>query len=79
MTVKEFLDGNKLADLEDFEIKECRKIADRVKELNTQFEALDDKTSIAGLNVAFESQLLVGKAAGMEMIMDYIEHLAKIS
>lgn len=79
MTVKKFLDGNKLADLEDFEIKECRKIADRAKELNTQFEALDDKTSIAGLNVAFETQLLVGKAAGMEMIMDYIEHLAKIS
>lgn len=76
MTVKEFLDGNKLADLEDFEIKECRKIADRVKELNTRFEALDDKTSKAGLNIAFESQLLVGKAAGMEMIMDYIEHLA---
>lgn len=76
MTVKEFLDGNKLADLEDFEIKEYRKIADRVKELNTQFEALDDKTSKAGLNIAFESQLLVGKATGIEMIMDYIEHLA---
>lgn len=79
MTVKNFLESNKAAIMYDFANKELEKILARSKELNKKMKALSDKNSVEGLNILVESQRLAGKIEGINLIMEELERLAKIS
>lgn len=79
MTVKEFLENNKAAIMYDFANKELEKILARSKELNKKMKTLLDKNSVEGLNILVESQRLAGKIEGINLIMEELERLAKIS
>lgn len=79
MTVKNFLENNKAASMYDFANKELEKILARSKELNKKMEVLPDKNSVEGLNILVESQRLAGKIEGINLIMEELERLAKIS
>lgn len=79
MTVKEFLEDNKVAIMYDFTNKELEKILARSKELNKKMKVLPDKNSVEGLNILVESQRLAGKIEGINLIMEELERLAKIS
>lgn len=79
MTVKEFLEDNKAAIMYDFANKELEKILARSKELNKKMKVLTDKNSVEGLNILVESQRLAGKIEGINLIMEELERLAKIS
>ena len=79
MTVKNFLENNKAAIMYDFANKELEKILARSKELNKKMEVLPDKNSVEGLNILVESQRLAGKIEGINLIMEELERLAKIS
>lgn len=79
MTVKNFLENNKAAIMYDFANKELEKILARSKELNKKMEGLPDKNSVEGLNILVESQRLAGKIEGINLIMEELERLAKIS
>lgn len=63
----------------DFVNKELKKILARSKELNREMKALPDKNSVEGLNILVESQHLAGKIEGINLIMEELERLAKIS
>lgn len=63
----------------DFANKELEKILARSKELNKKMEVLPDKNSVEGLNILVESQRLAGKMEGINLIMEELERLAKIS
>ena len=79
MTVKNFLENNKAAIMYDFANKELEKILARSKELNKKMEVLPDKNSVEGLKILVESQRLAGKIEGINLIMEELERLAKIS
>lgn len=79
MTLKEFLENNKEELIYDFINKELKKILARSKELNKKMEALPDKNSVEGLNILVESQYLAGKMEGINLVMEELERLAKIS
>ena len=79
MTVKNFLENNKAAIMYDFANKELEKILARSKELNKKMKVLTDKNSVEGLNILVESQRLAGKIEGINLIMEELERLAKIS
>lgn len=79
MTVKNFLENNKAAIMYDFANNELEKILARSKELNKKMEVLPDKNSVEGLNILVESQRLAGKIEGINLIMEELERLAKIS
>lgn len=79
MTVKNFLENNKAAIMYDFVNKELEKILARSKELNKKMKVLPDKNSVEGLNILVESQRLAGKIEGINLIMEELERLAKIS
>lgn len=79
MTVKIFWKNNKAAIMYDFANKELEKILARSKELNKKMEVLPDKNSVEGLNILVESQRLAGKIEGINLIMEELERLAKIS
>ena len=79
MTVKNFLESNKAAIMYDFTNKELEKILARSKELNKKMKALPDKNSVEGLNILVESQRLAGKIEGINLVMEELERLAKIS
>jgi hypothetical protein len=79
MTLKEFLENNKAELMYDFVNKELKKILARSKELNRKMKALPDKNSVEGLNILVESQHLAGKIEGINLIMEELERLAKIS
>ena len=42
-------------------------------------KALPDKNSVEGLNILVESQRLAGKIEGINLIIEELERLAKIS
>lgn len=42
-------------------------------------KVLTDKNSVEGLNILVESQRLAGKIEGINLIMEELERLAKIS
>ena len=42
-------------------------------------KALPDKNSVEGLNILVESQRLAGKIEGINLVMEELERLAKIS
>lgn len=77
MTMNEILENNKLIAITNFQIKEVEKILVRVKELNKKYETLKDKNSKAGLNILAETQRLIGKLEGINLIMDELELIAK--
>lgn len=79
MTLKEFLENNKEELIYDFVNKELKKILARSKELNKKMKALPDKNSVEGLNILVESQHLAGKIEGINLVMEELERLAKIS
>ena len=79
MTVKNFLENNKAAIMYDFANKELEKILARSKELNKKMEVLPDKNSVEGLNILMETERLTGKLEGINLVMDELERLAKIS
>lgn len=79
MTLKKFLENNKAAVLNDFAEKEAEKILARAKELNEESKALPDKNSEAGLKILVETEHLVGKIEGINLIMEELERLAEIS
>lgn len=79
MTLKEFLENNKAELIYDFVNKELKKILARSKELNKKMKALPDKNSVEGLNILVESQHLAGKMEGINLVMEELERLAKIS
>lgn len=79
MTVKEFLENNKAAIMYDFANKELEKILARSKELNKKMKTLLDKNSVEGLNILVELQRLAEKIEGINLIMEELERLAKIS
>nr|DAV88112.1 MAG TPA: hypothetical protein [Caudoviricetes sp.] len=79
MTLKEFLENNKEELIYDFVNKELKKILARSKELNKKMKALPDKNSVEGLNILVESQHLAGKMEGINLVMEELERLAKIS
>lgn len=79
MTLNEILEHDKLITMLDFSNKEAEKILARAKELNRESKHLPDKNSVEGLNILVESQRLAGKLEGINLIMDELERLAKIS
>lgn len=79
MTLNEILTHSKLIAMIDFSNKEAEKILTRAKELNQKANALPDKNSVEGLNILVESQRLAGKIEGINLIMEELERLAKIS
>lgn len=79
MTVKDIMERNKKILMYDFANKELEKILARSKELNKKMEVLPDKNSVEGLNILVESQRLAGKIEGINLIMEELERLAKIS
>lgn len=79
MTLKEFLENNKEELIYDFVNKELKKILARSKELNKKMKALPDKNSVEGLNILVESQHLAGKTEGINLVIEELERLAKIS
>ena len=79
MTLKEFLENNREELIYDFVNKELKKILARSKELNKKMKALPDTNSVEGLNILVESQHLAGKMEGINLVMEELERLAKIS
>ena len=79
MTLKEFLENNREELIYDFVNKELKKILARSKELNKKMKAVPDKNSVEGLNILVESQHLAGKMEGINLVMEELERLAKIS
>lgn len=78
-TVKEILSKDQLLAMEDFADKEAEKLLERAKELNKESKTLPDKNSAEGLNILMEAEHLTGKLEGINLIMDELERLAKIS
>lgn len=79
MKVKDIITHNKMIMMYDFSEKELDKILERSKELNTEMKALPDKNSEAGLKILAESERLAGKIEGINLVMEELERLAKIS
>lgn len=79
MKVKDIMERNKKILMYDFANKELEKILARSKELNKKMKVLPDKNSVEGLNILVESQRLAGKIEGINLIMEELERLAKIS
>ena len=77
-TIK-ILTSNEIIAMKYFSIKEADKILKRVKELSEKFETLDNGDTKARLDVVVESQYLNGKIAGMHLVMEELERIAKIS
>ena len=78
-TVKEILSKDQLLAMEDFSIKEADKILARLKYLTEKFDTLDKSDTKAQLDAVVESQRLSGKLDGIHLVMEELEHLAKIS
>lgn len=78
-TLKEILSKDQLITMMDFSNKEAEKILIRARELNEESKALPDKDSVEGLHILVESERLTGKLEGINLIMDELKHLAKIS
>lgn len=72
MTFNEILTHSKLIAMIDFSNKEAEKILTRAK-------ALPDKDSVEGLHILMETERLTGKLEGINLVMDELERLAKIS
>lgn len=79
MTVKEFLENNTAAIMYDFTNKELEKALTRAKELNEKMKELPDKSSEEGLKILVETERLSGKIEGINLVMEELERLAKIS
>ena len=79
MNTIKILTSNEIIAMEYFSIKEADKILTRVKELSEKFETLDKGDTKARLDVVVESQYLNGKLAGMHLVMEELERIAKIS
>lgn len=79
MTVKNFLENNKAAIMYDFANKESEKILARSKELNKKMKTLPDKNSVEWLHILMETERLTGKLEGINLVMEELERLAKIS
>lgn len=79
MTVKEFLEDNKAAIMYDFVNRELNKALTRTKELNEKMKELPDKSSEEGLKILVETERLAGKIEGINLAMEELERLAKIS
>lgn len=79
MTLNEILTHRKLIAMIDFSNKEAEKILTRAKELNQKAKALLDKDSVEGLHILMETERLTGKLEGINLVMDELERLAKIS
>ena len=77
-TIK-ILTSNDIIAMKYFSIKETDKILTRVKELSEKFETLDKGDTKARLDVVVESQYLNGKLAGIHLVMEELERIAKIS
>ena len=77
-TIK-ILTSNEIIAMKYFSIKEADKILKRVKELSEKFETLDNGDTKARLEVVVESQYLNGRLAGMHLVMEELERIAKIS
>lgn len=70
MTLNEILTHSKLIAMIDFSNKEAEKILTRAKELNQKAKAL---------HILMETERLTGKLEGINLVMDELERLAKIS
>ena len=78
-TVKETLSKDQLLAMEDFAVGETDKILARLKELKEKFNTSDKSDTKARLDAVVESQRLSGKLDGIHLVMEELEHLAKIS
>ena len=79
MNTIKILTSNEIIAIKYFSIKETDKILKRIKELTEKFETLDEGDTKARLDVVVESQYLNGKLAGMHLVMEELERIAKIS
>lgn len=79
MTLKEFLENNREELIYDFVNNELKKTLARSKELYKEMKALPDKNSVEGLNILVEAEHLSGKIEGINLVMEELERLAKIS
>lgn len=79
MTLKEFLENNREELIYDFVNNELKKTLARSKELYKKMKALPDKNSVEGLNILVEAEHLSGKIEGINLVMEELERLAKIS
>lgn len=79
MTLNEILTHSKLIAMIDFSNKEAEKILTRAKELNEKMKELPDKGSEEGLKILVETERLAGKIEGINLVMEELERLAKIS
>ena len=79
MNTIKILTSNEIIAMEYFSIKESDKILTRIKELGEKFETLDKGDTKARLDIVVESQYLNGKLAGMHLVMEELERIAKIS
>ena len=76
MKVKDIIERNKTVLLYDFVNGELEKALNRAKELNEKMAALPDKSSEEGLKILVETEHLVGKVEGINLVMEELEHLA---
>lgn len=79
MTVKDITTHDKMIMMYEFSEKELEKALDRAKELNAKMKTLPDKNSLEGLNILVETERLTGKIEGINLVMEELERLAKIS
>ena len=76
MKVKDIIERNKTVLLYDFVNRELEKALNRAKELNEKIAALPDKSSEEGLKILVETEHLVGKIEGINLVMEELERLA---
>ena len=76
MKVKDIIERNKTVLLYDFVNRELEKALNRAKELNEKMAALPDKSSEEGLKILVETEHLVGKIEGINLVMEELERLA---
>lgn len=76
MAIKEIIEVNKTLVMIDFANRESEKILERAKELNKEAEALPDEESEEGLKIIKETERLIGKLEGINLMVDEIHRLA---
>ena len=76
MKVKDIIERNRTVLLYDFVNRELEKALNRAKELNEKMAALPDKSSEEGLKILVETEHLVGKIEGINLVMEELERLA---
>lgn len=76
MAIKDVIEVNKALVMIDFANRESEKILARAKELNKKAEALPDEESEEGLKIVKETERLIGRLEGINLMVDELHRLA---